>query len=416
MTGRGQGGRGGNCSTARASPPLLLAVVAIILIALNLRIPTTSLGPLLPNLLADTGHGETFLSLLTTIPLALTLVVAPLAPRLASRFGRDRVVGCALIGIVAGTMLRSVPGDPTLLAGTAVLGCAIALGTVLTPAVIAAAPPGRRGTLTGMYTMALSLGPALALGLTVPIMRGIGLGWRETLVLWAGCGVLGLGVWGLRSRSVRTAEGAPSRRGRARPEDPPGARSGSAIRDSGVWMLAIYFGITSLTFYTTSTWLPTIFTADGMDAGAAGGYTSLINLVAIPFALLSPIGLRRGLARVLAPLSPLTALAGVLLLITVGADAALVVALLLGVGQGLCLGVSYGQIVEYTRSPEHTASVAAVTSAVGVALASSGPLLFGFGLEASDSHLLPVGGLGAVILVQAVVGIRTGRRTVEARS
>lgn len=389
-------------------PPLLLALVATILLALNLRIPTIALGPLLPTLLADTGHGETFLSLLTAIPLALTLVMAPLAPRLAARFGTDRTLGGAFVGIVLGTVLRSVPGDPTLLGGTAVLGCAIAVGTVLGPAAIAGEDARRRGTLTGIYTMALSLGPALALGLTIPMMRASGLGWRGTLALWSGCGVLGLLAWLLRVRSTRAAPEPPPGEP-ARPE-PVTAPPGSAITDPGVWLLAIYFGVTSLTFYTTSTWLPTILTADGVAAGAAGGYTSLINIVAIPFALLSPIGLRRGLSRLLGPISPLVAVVGMVLLLTSGAGAALPVALLLGVGQGLCLGVAYGQIVEYARSPQHAASVSAVTSAVGVALASIGPLLFGFGLEVSGSAALPLVGLTAVIVVQAMVGMRSGPR------
>ena len=52
-------------SDARA---FLLVAAAVLLIALNLRIPTTALGPLLPEIRADLDSGETFLSLLTTIP------------------------------------------------------------------------------------------------------------------------------------------------------------------------------------------------------------------------------------------------------------------------------------------------------------------------------------------------------------
>lgn len=408
-------------SAALAGPPFALAAAAIILVSLNLRIPTIAFGPLLPAVLAETGHGETFLSLLTTIPLAITLIVAPLAPLLAERIGRDRAMSVALVGIVAGIGLRSLPGDIALLAGTTLLGCAIAIGTVLAPAAIAAEDSRRRGVLTGLYTMALSLGPALALGLTVPMMRASGFGWRGTLVLWAGCGVLGLVVWQVRSRARTGAVDAEPHAAIARPD------SGSAVvpqvpdatvpgvvppvlRDPGAWLVALYLGITSLTFYTISTWLPFVFTTDGMDAGVAGGFTSLINLVAIPFALLTPIALRRGLGRVVAPASPLPAVIGAILVIMTGSDLAPVVAVLFGVGQGLCLGVSYGQIVEYARSPQHAASVSAVTSAVGVALASIGPLLFGFGLEVSGSAALPLVGLTAVIVVQAMVGMRSGPR------
>lgn len=81
----------------------LLIATAVLLIALNLRIPTTALGPVLPEIRADLDSGETFLSLLTTIPLALTLVVAPFVPQATSRFGMNRIIGWALIGIIGAT-------------------------------------------------------------------------------------------------------------------------------------------------------------------------------------------------------------------------------------------------------------------------------------------------------------------------
>lgn len=382
--------------TSRAR--LILAAAAIVLLSLNLRIPTVALGPLLPTLQADTGHGETFLSLLTAIPLVITLAAAPIAPRLATRLGRDRIIGWALVAVIAGTFLRSVPGNAALLSGTALLGVAIAFGTVLAPAAIASAHPRHRAMLTGAYTMALSLGPALALGLTVPMMRGTGLGWRETLVLWSGCTVIALVLWVAHARAD----------GRDRPAAPAIARRG-VVADPRVWQLAGYLGITSLTFYTLATWLPTTLVQIGLDSGAAGGYTSLINIVAIPLALLAPLVRRAGYGRVLAPAAPLLAVVGVVLLMTAGSGGVLAVSVLLGASQGLCLGVAYGQIVDYATSPEHAASVAALTSAVGIALAAVGPLAYGFGLESTGSYTASLVGLGIVVLAQTLLGLRTGR-------
>src|SRR5690625_1698770 len=149
----------------------LIGLTAILLGALSLRIPTTSLGPLLPEIRASTGYGETLLSLLTSVPLAMTLLVAPISPWLASRLGRDRVLGFALVGITAGTLLRSVPGSIPLFTETLILSYSITTATVLLPAAISAESAELRARFTGVYSMALSLGPALALGLTVPIMH-----------------------------------------------------------------------------------------------------------------------------------------------------------------------------------------------------------------------------------------------------
>src|SRR5690625_2653054 len=165
--------------------------------------PSFSLGPLLPELPSSTGYGETLLSLLTSIPLALIALVAPVSPSLAERFGRNRVIGLALFAISAGTLIRSIPGDVSLFTGTVLLGLGIAAGTVLIPAAIASDTPSLRARLTGTYSMSLSLGPALALGLTIPMMRLADFDWRGTLALWAGCSLLAAVLWAVYARDLR---------------------------------------------------------------------------------------------------------------------------------------------------------------------------------------------------------------------
>lgn len=396
-------GHPGSSSPFRSALP---AVVAVLLLALSMRIPTISLGPLLPTMRSDTGHGETFLSLLTAIPLALTLLVAPATPRVAARIGRSRLMGIALVGVCLGTVLRSVPGDGFLLVGTAVLGVAIAIGTVLAPAAITAEPRHRRALLTSVYSTGLSLGPALALGLTIPMMLGIGASWRGTLMLWALVAVGALVAWALYAGAAGPGPKSSVTPGSS--SDEPATRARWVVGDPQVWLLAVYLGITSLMFYTMSTWLPTTLVLDGTDPGTAGAVASLVNLVAIPFAMVAPTLMRRGLSPLLAPLAPAIAAAGLGVLLVAGSTGAIVVALLLGISQGLCLGIAYGQIVQFATSPAHAGSVSAVTSAVGIALAAIGPLAFGSALEATGKSVVPVVGLGAVLVVHLMVGLRTG--------
>src|SRR5699024_4781932 len=99
---------------------------------------------------------------------------------------------------------RSVPTTATLLAAAVIFGVAIAFGTVLGPAAIASQRAQRRGPLPGVYTMALSLGPAMALGLTVPMMRTTGFDWRQTLALWSAVGIVALALWAGYTRSLNS--------------------------------------------------------------------------------------------------------------------------------------------------------------------------------------------------------------------
>ena len=363
----------------------IIGMIAILVAGLSLRIPTISLGPLLPDLRSSTGYGETLLSLLTSIPLALTLVVAPFSPRLARIFGRNRVIMVALGTITAGVLLRSLPHDVALFGGTVLLGLGIATGTVLIPAAIASVAPGLRARLTGAYSMSLSLGPALALGLTVPIMRWTGFDWAGTLSVWAGCSLIAVVLWALYTRDTYRSPATP-----ASPVTTHGGQT--VLRDASVWQIALYLGITSITFYTTSTWLPTTLMMDGISPAAAGSYTALINILAIPCAFVAPAIIARGYARMLAPLAPIGALIAVGLLLTVGSSGIAITVVLFGISQGLCLGVSYDQVVRYARSPDHAAAISAVTSASGVALAALGPLAYGFGLEVTASATASLAG------------------------
>lgn len=402
---------------------LVVAMATILLVGLSLRIPTISLSPLVPRMIEDTGHGETFLSLLTSIPLALTLLAAPVAPMLANRLGRSRTVGFALIAIVAGMVVRSVPGDVTLLVGTGLLGFSIAIVTVLVPSIISAERASIRSRLTGIYSMSLSLGPALALGLTIPIGELAGLDWRGTLLTWIVISAGALALWLVYARGPRATastsetptsttptEATPTS---ARADTEPPSRSDygakAVLADSNVWLLALFLGVTSLMFYTTSAWLPTVFAMDGMSAQTAGGYVSLISIIAIPLGLIAPAALRTVASRLIAPAAPVLATLGLVLLLVIGSSAALPTTILLGISQGLCLGASYDQIIRFGRSPAHTAAVSAVTSAVGVALAAVGPLVFGIGLETTSSAAIPMIGLAAIAVVQTLIGTRTSR-------
>lgn len=405
-----------DAQSPRAHPPpsrpiasLATAIAAILLIGLSLRIPTISLAPLVPAMKEDTGHGETFLSLLTSIPLVLTLLAAPIAPTMANRLGRGRVVGFAIVAIVVSMVLRSVPGDTPLLIGTGLLGFSIAVVTVLVPSIINAERAAVRSRLTGTYSMSLSLGPALALALTVPIREITGLDWRGTLLTWALCSVIALVLWIAYVRTPHVAASSGPNSGPSGSGTGTDHRAKAVLSDVNVWLLALFLGVTSLTFYTTSAWLPSVFIMDGMTAQAAGGYTSLISIVAIPFGLIAPIALRGRLSRFIAPLAPVLAVIGLILLLTTSSSGALLITVLLGISQGLCLGVSYDQIVKFGRSPAHTASVSAVTSAVGVALAAIGPFAFGFGLETAASPLVPVIGLAVIVVAQSLIGLRTSR-------
>ncbi|PYC62064.1 MFS transporter, partial [Streptomyces tateyamensis] len=75
----------------------------------------------------------------TTVPVLFQGVGAPLTPRLTRRFGTERGVLGAVLGLGAGVLLRVVPSVPGLYAGCVVIGGAIAGPNVSMPGL------GKRG-------------------------------------------------------------------------------------------------------------------------------------------------------------------------------------------------------------------------------------------------------------------------------
>ncbi|HET8878400.1 MAG TPA: MFS transporter, partial [Arthrobacter sp.] len=124
--------------------------VCLVLIGLNLRSVFSSLGAVLPEVTAAAGLPDWAVALLTTAPVTLLGVFAPLAPPLARRFGAERVLLGAMAVLTSGLLLRPVdaPGLghlPALLAGTAACGAAISLCNVLLPGLVKRDFPHRLG-------------------------------------------------------------------------------------------------------------------------------------------------------------------------------------------------------------------------------------------------------------------------------
>src|SRR5450830_932895 len=143
----------------------------LLLLALNLRPALSSLSPLLSEVSSSLGLSAARAGLLTTLPVLCLGLFAPLAPILARRFGAERVVLGILLTLAAGILLRSAFGEVGLFAGSLIAGASIGIIGVLLPGIVKRDFAKQAGTMTGVYTMALCLGAALAAGATVPLSR-----------------------------------------------------------------------------------------------------------------------------------------------------------------------------------------------------------------------------------------------------
>ncbi len=132
-----------------------LLIAGILMIATTLRVTFTGAAPLLETIRSDYGLSTAQTGLLTTLPLLAFALVSPLAAGIARRFGMERSLFAAMLLICAGIALRSLPSAALLFAGTAIIGCGIALGNVLLPGLIKRDFSQHVAGLTGAYSLTM---------------------------------------------------------------------------------------------------------------------------------------------------------------------------------------------------------------------------------------------------------------------
>ncbi|PYG00604.1 MFS transporter, CP family, cyanate transporter [Georgenia satyanarayanai] len=376
------------------------------LLAACLRAPVTSVGPLLERVGEDTGLGATALGLLGSLPVIGFGVGSALVHRPAMRFGLERVLAFALVALAGAVVLRSVPVAGALWVGTAVIGIASAAGNVLAPAVIKRDHPGRIALVTACFTAVMTTTAATASGLAVPVSDAWGGGWRLPLGALAVVVLPVALLWVVRA--VRTPrpeeEHAPAGLPAA------GRRSVTMWRSPSAWVVSVFMGLQSASFFTLATWLPTVETSLGVDPRAAGWHLFVLQLVGMLAGLLVAT-LMRGRTD-LRPLGVAISLCIVVamggLLLAPQVAVAWVALAAVGTGSSLVLALSlFGLRTAHSR---HTAQLSSMAQTIGYAIAACGPLLAGWvgGTFSWSFVLVVVGGFGVAQLVVVLGAARPG--------
>lgn len=379
------------------------AVVALVLAALNLRPAVVAVSPLLGEIRADEGLSGTAAGLLTTLPVLCFGLLAPVTPALARRWGLERVLCASLVVLCAGFALRLVPTTAALFAGTVVAGSAIAFGNVLLPALVKRDFADRVGLMTGLYSMSLSGGAALAAGLTIPVADAVGLDWRGALASWGLLAVAGVLVWVPRALRSPVAAPVPFRGDAGLPV------SRSLWRSPLAWAVTVVMGTQSLSFYATNAWLPEIFVGLGRTAEAGGWLLALGNMVGIAGSFVTPVLAGRMQRQRAIGVALVLLVGGGLLGLVLAPGAAPLWVVLIGLGQGGGISLVLTLMALRARDAAHTSELSGMAQTAGYLLAALGPIGVGFAHDASGSWTLPLLLLVGVAAVQGVAAWFAGR-------
>ncbi|WP_225802309.1 MFS transporter [Streptomyces sp. NK15101] len=396
-----------------------LVAVGLVLAALNLRPAITSLGALLEEVSEGLHMSGSVAGVLTSVPPLCFAVFGITAPRLARRFGPAAVVCAGMAAIFTGLVLRPfATGTAAFLAASALALMGIAVSNVLMPVIVKRYFPGRVGSMTGLYSMALALGTSVAAAATVPMTDVLGGDWRLGLGVWAALAALAVLPWLplLRDRDGDTApptaaapEAAP-RNAQTAPRVP----APRITRSRTAWALGVFFGLQATGAYITMGWMPQVFRDAGVPAATAGVLLAVTMVMGVPLAFVIPRLATRmrnqGPIVVALGLCGLTGYTGLLLAPAAGAW---VWAVLLGVSN-CSFPLALTMIGMRSRTGAGVVRLSAFAQSVGYLISIPGPLLVGVLYQHSGGWGLPVALMGGLMVPQMIVGTLAGRdRTVE---
>jgi CP family cyanate transporter-like MFS transporter len=374
-----------------------LLLLGLILVALNLRPALSSMAPMLSEISKTLGLSAAQAGLLTTLPVLCLGLFAPLAPVLARRFGAERVVLGILLMLAGGIMLRSSFGEVGLFAGSVMAGASIGVIGVLLPGIVKRDFPKQAGTMTGVYTMALCLGAAMAAGATVPLSEHFDKSWALGLGFWVVPALVAAMFW---LPQVGQKHGAHHVAYRVR----------GLLRDPLAWQVTLYMGLQSSLAYIVFGWLPSILIGRGLTPTQAGLVLSgsvivqLISSLAAPWLATRGKDQRPAIVIVMA-----MTLGGLFGCLYAPIDGLWGWAILLGLGQGATFSLALTLIVLRSRDAHVAANLSSMAQGFGYTLASMGPFAVGVvhdwtGGWTAVGWIFGVIGLGAII-----AGLGAGR-------
>ncbi|MBP2316140.1 CynX/NimT family MFS transporter [Azospirillum soli] len=367
------------------------------LIAFNLRPALSSLGPVLAEVVRDTGMSEASASWLTTGPVVCLGLFGLAGSALARRWGAERTIFRVLFILALGIGLRCVPNSVAQFAAALIAGAGMGIIGTLLPGLVKRDFPEHTASMTGIYTAALCGGGAIAAGTTAPLGHVFG-GWSWALAFWALPVLVAAMVWLPQVRCASV--------GRA----PDPWEVHGVWRDPLAWQVTLFMGLQSSLAFIVFSWLAPILRDRGSDPTVAGMVASCAIMAQLVTALTAPViaGRCRHQGGVALAMLSLT-LAGLLGCLYAPLGSVWLWAMLLGFGQGGTFSVALTLIVLRARDMHVAAHLSGMVQSVGLTLAAAGPLAVGLMHERTGDWTAMGFLFVAVTLAAAVFGVLAGR-------
>lgn len=373
-----------------------LLIIGIFLLGACMRSPFTALPTVITEI-AHSFHVEvTNLGILTTIPLLCFGILSPFVAIISRHLGNESVVLIALIVLICGSLTRTI-NYHALIIGTLLVGISITFINVLLPAIITDRLPKQIGLMTSLYGVALDMFSAIFAYIIAPLSSLSN--WQSAVIILTFLPIITLLIW---IPSVKTRH--------VYHEKIVKVNKSTIWKNPRAWLLLLYMSGSSMAFYITVTWLPTIARNAGMSHNNASIIAGFLQLFSMPAAFIIPLWASKlSNCKPLVWGSSLATIIGFLGLIVPTHNFAYytILTILLGLGTAASYSLIMTLFGLKTTNPSETRDLSGMVQSVGYIIAATGPVLTGWLKSLTGSWTASLIFSAAVTIVCTIFGLLT---------
>jgi CP family cyanate transporter-like MFS transporter len=368
------------------------------LLGLGMYLPIFCIPPMEYILQSQLNVDHAQMSLLFTIPFLTLAVIAIPSGFLADTIGIRKAAGIGAIVVVIGSLLRGVSTNFTnLTVFTSIYGIGFALIYPNLPKLVGTwFPREKAGLATGIYATALTIGPALALAITLPVIYLLTDTFQGTIWLWSIPALIAAVLWWIvvRNHPVATDQ--------IQQVDGKNKLFAPVWKNGNLWLVGLMFFFLNIQYYTWSAWTPALLMQKGASPELSAAITSVRSWAGIPFIFLLPwisykVGLRKPFiwsSTIITALASWSAM-----YISVPLFWPLMVVLALGGGTAFAMILA---LPVELASKESVGAASGMVLSIGYIGAAAGPWIAGRILDATENLNL------AIIMLIGVAVVWTG--------
>ncbi|MCV3430878.1 MFS transporter [Campylobacter lari] len=251
-------------------------ILVVITLALNLRAPITSIGPMIEYIQEYYNINSALAGMLTTLP----LIAFGLISFFVAYFSQIKALFFALCLIVFGELIRSYGGNIGLFSGVFLIGAGIAIANVLLPSFVKEKFAKNAYKIMGLYGSIIGLSSIAGVALSLSLLKIFEV--PQAMFFWVVLALIALIFYFPHLKNKRLLR--PKRKN---------INKINLFLNLTAWKVTIVMGLQSFLSYSLFAWLSVMISEKGFGIDFGSNVLLLSQIIGMPVAFLLPIVLSK---------------------------------------------------------------------------------------------------------------------------